>query len=353
MSRTTRKVPPSIQLRSRPVTHTWRSRSSGRRGFIVPVAEAERAARLGARAAPSGVAGLRAPRWRSSRADKHAQRRRRTARGSSAIAGERGQRPERDRGACVGRVVEQLRPEPDRHRHRRRRASALGLGGPAATTLADPRRARRTTPAVRWRAAASRSGLMRAEHRRRPEVEAGTSATGTRSPPNRVDPLCPPHTAPRASGTSDAPPSLLRPVTYEIDAPPRPAAGRSLPSWPTGRPLRAWQQAAAAAVFDHSRRRVPRLRDARRGQDHVRPARRPPDALRGARGAGRRRRADDPHLPPVGAGRRPLRHRARAQPAQLRRAGAARPPRRRRHVRDGRGRRRRCTGAAAPSGRRC
>jgi superfamily II DNA or RNA helicase len=27
--------------------------------------------------------------------------------------------------------------------------------------------------------------------------------------------------------------------------------GRSLPSWPTGRPLRAWQQAAAAAVFDH------------------------------------------------------------------------------------------------------
>ena len=40
-------------------------------------------------------------------------------------------------------------------------------------------------------------------------------------------------------------------MTYEIDAPPRPATGRSLPSWPTGRPLRAWQQAAAAAVFDH------------------------------------------------------------------------------------------------------
>ena len=39
-------------------------------------------------------------------------------------------------------------------------------------------------------------------------------------------------------------------MTYEIDAPPRPAAGRSLPSWPTARPLRAWQQAAAAAVFD-------------------------------------------------------------------------------------------------------
>src|SRR3954453_14631468 len=38
-------------------------------------------------------------------------------------------------------------------------------------------------------------------------------------------------------------------VTTQIDAP---AVGRSLPSWPTGRPLRAWQQAAAAAVFDHS-----------------------------------------------------------------------------------------------------
>ena len=41
-------------------------------------------------------------------------------------------------------------------------------------------------------------------------------------------------------------------MTYEIDAPPRPAVGRSLPSWPSGRPLRAWQQAAAAKVFDHS-----------------------------------------------------------------------------------------------------
>ncbi len=39
------------------------------------------------------------------------------------------------------------------------------------------------------------------------------------------------------------------PVTFQIDAP---AVGRSLPSWPTTRPLRAWQQAAAAAVFDHS-----------------------------------------------------------------------------------------------------
>ena len=39
------------------------------------------------------------------------------------------------------------------------------------------------------------------------------------------------------------------PVTFQIDAP---AVGRSLPSWPTTRPLRAWQQAAAAAVFNHS-----------------------------------------------------------------------------------------------------
>ena len=49
---------------------------------------------------------------------------------------------------------------------------------------------------------------------------------------------------------SGAPASLPRSVTYEI-APPRPA-GRSLPPWPTTRPLRAWQQAAAAAVFDHA-----------------------------------------------------------------------------------------------------
>ncbi len=41
-------------------------------------------------------------------------------------------------------------------------------------------------------------------------------------------------------------------MTYSIDAPrERPALARSLPSWPTARPLRAWQQAAAAAVFSH------------------------------------------------------------------------------------------------------
>jgi superfamily II DNA or RNA helicase len=42
-------------------------------------------------------------------------------------------------------------------------------------------------------------------------------------------------------------------VTYSIDAPPeRAVARRSLPAWPIARPLRAWQQAAAAAVFSHS-----------------------------------------------------------------------------------------------------
>lgn len=41
-------------------------------------------------------------------------------------------------------------------------------------------------------------------------------------------------------------------MTYEIDAPPRPAVGRSLPAWPTTRPLRKWQQVAAASVFESS-----------------------------------------------------------------------------------------------------
>ena len=120
---------------------------------------------------------------------------------------------------------------------------------------------------------------------------------------------------------------------------------------PRGGPLPAvlaHRPAAARLAAGRRRRRLrplrrglPRLRDARRRQDHLRAARRPPDALRGARVARRRRRADDPHLPPVGAGRRPLRHPPRAQPAELRRARAARPPRRRRHLRDRRGRRRR------------
>ena len=41
-------------------------------------------------------------------------------------------------------------------------------------------------------------------------------------------------------------------MTYEIDALPRSAAGRSLPPWPTARPLRKWQQVAAAQVFESS-----------------------------------------------------------------------------------------------------
>src|ERR1700742_2578160 len=47
--------------------------------------------------------------------------------------------------------------------------------------------------------------------------------------------------------------SVPPPVTYSIDAPPERAgfARRSLPAWPTTRPLRAWQQSAAAAVFAH------------------------------------------------------------------------------------------------------
>jgi superfamily II DNA or RNA helicase len=45
---------------------------------------------------------------------------------------------------------------------------------------------------------------------------------------------------------------LPPPVTHPIDAPPSPTTGRALPAWPSARPLRAWQQAAAAAVFAHS-----------------------------------------------------------------------------------------------------
>ena len=88
-------------------------------------------------------------------------------------------------------------------------------------------------------------------------------------------------------------------------------------------------------------------RHARGRQDHLRAARRPPDALRGARLARRRRGADDPHLPPVGARRRALRHPARAQPAQLGRArsrvtGTAWPSRTRRSPRAPAVHRRRC-----------
>src|SRR3954469_16734834 len=42
-------------------------------------------------------------------------------------------------------------------------------------------------------------------------------------------------------------------MTYQPDsAPPRPARSRALPSWPAGRPLRAWQQEALEAVEAHA-----------------------------------------------------------------------------------------------------
>jgi superfamily II DNA or RNA helicase len=40
-------------------------------------------------------------------------------------------------------------------------------------------------------------------------------------------------------------------LPYDTPLPTRAAHRRELPSWPTTRPLRAWQQAAAAAVFSH------------------------------------------------------------------------------------------------------
>jgi superfamily II DNA or RNA helicase len=41
-------------------------------------------------------------------------------------------------------------------------------------------------------------------------------------------------------------------TTYDTTLPPGAARSRALPPWPTTRPLRAWQQAAADAVFAHS-----------------------------------------------------------------------------------------------------
>ena len=81
---------------------------------------------------------------------------------------------------------------------------------------------------------------------------------------------------------------------------------------------------------------LPRLGDPGGGQDHLRPPHRPPDAERRVRLARRRRRADHPHLPPVGGRRGPLRDRPGAEPAELRRAGVDRLPRRRRHLPDDR-----------------
>ena len=82
----------------------------------------------------------------------------------------------------------------------------------------------------------------------------------------------------RRADPSAAAASLRRPVHA-------PERTRTLtpPSWPADRPLRAWQQAAVAGLFSPTPARLPRLRDARRGQDDVRAPRRAPDALRGPR----------------------------------------------------------------------
>ena len=112
----------------------------------------------------------------------------------------------------------------------------------------------------------------------------------------------------------------------------------TLPSWPADRPLRAWQQAAAAAVFSHPGDAFLASATPAAGKTtfglHV--AHRMLAEGRVARVAvvaptthiARQWAAD------AGA----LRHRPRAEPAERRRAGAARPPRRRRHLPDGRGR---------------
>src|SRR3954467_640078 len=41
-------------------------------------------------------------------------------------------------------------------------------------------------------------------------------------------------------------------MTYQPDTAPRAARSRALPSWPTTRPLRTWQQEALEAVFSHT-----------------------------------------------------------------------------------------------------
>ena len=109
----------------------------------------------------------------------------------------------------------------------------------------------------------------------------------------------------------------------------------TLPAWPTGRPLRSWQEEAVAAVLAHpsgpSSPRPPRPRARRRSASTSRTGCSPRAGSRASR-----RRADHPHRAPVGRRRRPLRPRPRAQPAQRRRARAARPPRRRGDLPDAR-----------------
>ena len=120
---------------------------------------------------------------------------------------------------------------------------------------------------------------------------------------------------------------------------------RTLPAWPAGRPLRAWQEEAVAAVLAHPQRSFLASATPAAGKTtfglHV--AHRM--LSEGRVGRDLHRRADHPHRPPVGRRRRPLRARHRAQPAQRRRAGAARPPRRRGDLPDAR---RRPEGAPPP-----
>ena len=329
---------------------TCSSRSSGRRGFIVPSRKPS---------APFGVRLARARparRRRSARARRSARREQISTHGAppqrrrvERVAGERGQLAAGRRAAFAG-VAKKLGPEADRDRHPAARISALGESRPSARRSGASKAPICAVAQVRARDPGRVLAVQRRRRHVRPirPLRASFMHRHDSSPPTRHFRAPPRSVLGVRSGHS-----FFGPVTYEIDAPPRPAVGRSLPSWPTGRPLRAWQQAAAARGLRPFRRGLPRLRDARCRQDHLRAARRPPDALRGARVARGRRRADDPHLPPVGAGRRPLRHPPRAQPAQLRRARAARPPRRGRHLRDRRRRVRTSTAGAAPSGRRC
>ena len=356
----TRNVPPSIAVRSRPVTHTWRSRSRGRRRLSVP--RGSRARRLGAAAALHPAGSAPAKRLGGLVGGDEDAQVAAAERGVEGVAGEGGKR-RRPRGARA----------PVERRRRRARSS------PSARRRASRARHRPSTRSrqrreIVGRVVGDQRGRARAAASRCPAGASPNTVGGRRSGPVRPARLRaraiahPVHKGrpyrtylevlvnvwrSRSGAESSVGPSVSPPVTYEIDAPPRPAAGRSLPPWPAGRPLRAWQQAAAAAVLRPRRRRLPGLGHARRRQDHLRPARRPPDALRGPRRARRRRRADHPHLPPVGRRRRPLRHRPRAQPAERRRARsratATASPSPTRRSRPGP----RCTGAAAPSGRRC
>ena len=114
------------------------------------------------------------------------------------------------------------------------------------------------------------------------------------------------------------------------------ARAEALSPQTNSRPLRAWQQAALAAVRGAVPEGLPGHRDARRRQDDLRP-----DAGRAAAlpAGGRPRRRRLPDRPPAAAvGRRRRRHGHRAGPGpdQRRRPGARRHPGLRHHLRPGR-----------------